>query len=147
MGLHRPPPTRPRSWWSWLRPNRSAFSIIMITAFGIHPTSTTVVDTGAGSPQIGRPAWSFLCQRPSSSRGEALPGIRKRARQPVPLRIRQQASGPGPPPGLDEGADDIRLVSLVQMGADKAEGPLAFFTVDFIGLDGFAPCGQLVDDR
>lgn len=34
-------------------------------------------------------------------------------------------------PGLDEGADDIRLVSLVQMGADKAEGPAGVFHCRF----------------
>ncbi len=43
--LALPRPTRPRSWCSWLRPNRSAFSTIMMTALGTStPTSMTVVE-------------------------------------------------------------------------------------------------------
>ena len=41
-----PRPTRPLSWWSCDSPNRSAFSITIIFAFGTFtPTSITVVDT------------------------------------------------------------------------------------------------------
>ena len=41
-----PLPTRPLSWCNWLRPNRSAFSIIITEAFGTFtPTSITVVET------------------------------------------------------------------------------------------------------
>ena len=40
-----PRPTRPRSWWSWERPNRSACSTIITVALGTStPTSMTVVD-------------------------------------------------------------------------------------------------------
>ncbi len=39
-----PRPTRPRSWWSCERPNRSAFRMSIAVAFGTStPTSTTVV--------------------------------------------------------------------------------------------------------
>ena len=41
-----PRPTRPRSWWSWASPNRSAPSMTIIVASGTStPTSTTVVPT------------------------------------------------------------------------------------------------------
>ena len=37
---------RPRSWWSWARPKRSACSMTMMLAFGtLTPTSMTVVET------------------------------------------------------------------------------------------------------
>ena len=42
----RPRPTRPRSWWSWARPKRSAPSTIISVALGTStPTSITVVAT------------------------------------------------------------------------------------------------------
>ena len=42
----RAPPTRPRSWCSWLRPKRSACSMTMSEALGTStPTSITVVLT------------------------------------------------------------------------------------------------------
>ena len=45
-----PRPTRPRSWWSWARPNRSAPSMTIIVAAGTStPTSTTVVPTRTSS--------------------------------------------------------------------------------------------------
>ena len=45
-----PRPTRPRSWWSWARPNRSAPWMIIIVAAGTStPTSTTVVPTRTSS--------------------------------------------------------------------------------------------------
>ena len=41
-----PRPTRPRSWWSWARPKRSACSTIISVALGTStPTSITVVAT------------------------------------------------------------------------------------------------------
>ena len=45
-----PRPTRPRSWWSWASPNRSAPSMTIIVAAGTStPTSTTVVPTSTSS--------------------------------------------------------------------------------------------------
>ena len=45
-----PRPTRPRSWWSWASPNRSAPSMTIIVASGTStPTSTTVVPTSTSS--------------------------------------------------------------------------------------------------
>ena len=45
-----PRPTRPRSWWSWASPNRSAPWMIIIVAAGTStPTSTTVVPTRTSS--------------------------------------------------------------------------------------------------
>ena len=45
-----PRPTRPRSWWSWASPNRSAPSMTIIVAAGTStPTSTTVVPTRTSS--------------------------------------------------------------------------------------------------
>ena len=45
-----PRPTRPRSWCSADRPNRSAFSTTMTVALGTStPTSMTVVDTSTSS--------------------------------------------------------------------------------------------------
>ena len=58
-----PRPTRPRSWCSWARPNRSACSTIMIVALGTStPTSMTVVATRiCASPDWKRAmAASFL---------------------------------------------------------------------------------------
>ena len=43
--VNAPRPIRPRSWWSWARPNRSAFSTSITVALGTStPTSTTVVE-------------------------------------------------------------------------------------------------------
>ena len=40
---------RPRSWWSWESPKRSASRIIIMVAWGTSiPTSTTVVHTNSG---------------------------------------------------------------------------------------------------
>ena len=45
-----PRPTRPRSWWSWARPKRSASSTIISVALGTStPTSITVVATSTAS--------------------------------------------------------------------------------------------------
>ena len=45
-----PRPTRPRSWWSWASPNRSAPSMTIIVASGTStPTSITVVPTRTSS--------------------------------------------------------------------------------------------------
>jgi hypothetical protein len=51
-----PRPTRPRSWWSWESPNRSACSIIITVALGTStPTSITVVATRrSASPDLNR---------------------------------------------------------------------------------------------
>jgi len=41
-----PRPMRPRSWWSWASPNRSACSMTITAAFGMsRPTSITTVET------------------------------------------------------------------------------------------------------
>src|SRR5215211_1340603 len=46
----RPRPTRPLSWWSWDRPNRSASSISITVALGTStPTSITVVETSTST--------------------------------------------------------------------------------------------------
>ena len=45
-----PRPTRPRSWWSWAMPNRSASRITITVALGTStPTSITVVATSTSS--------------------------------------------------------------------------------------------------
>ena len=45
-----PRPTRPRNWWSWARPRRSAFSTIISEALGTStPTSMTVVATSTSN--------------------------------------------------------------------------------------------------
>src|SRR5213595_642544 len=49
--FHGPRPTRPRSWWSWERPKRSACSINISVPFGTSiPTSITVVEVGIDVP-------------------------------------------------------------------------------------------------
>src|SRR5213595_642548 len=49
--FHGPRPTRPRNWWSWERPKRSACSINISVAFGTSiPTSTTVIEVGIDVP-------------------------------------------------------------------------------------------------
>jgi len=64
-----PRPTRPRSWCSADRPNRSAFSMTMTVAFGTStPTSMTVVETSTSSS----PALN-LCMTSSFSFGFSLP--------------------------------------------------------------------------
>ena len=56
MLLPSPRPTRPRSWWSWARPKRSAPSTTISVALGTStPTSITVVATStASSPPAKR---------------------------------------------------------------------------------------------
>ena len=50
LGDEEARPTRPRSWWSWASPNRSAPSMTIIVAAGTStPTSTTVVPTRTSS--------------------------------------------------------------------------------------------------
>ena len=45
-----PRPTLPLNWWSWLKPNRSAFSITIVVAFATSmPTSITVVATSTSA--------------------------------------------------------------------------------------------------
>ncbi|MNL53293.1 hypothetical protein D3C87_1765270 [compost metagenome] len=62
-----PRPTRPRSWWSWLRPKRSAFSITMTEALGTStPTSMTVVATRMSS------SWSRKARITASFSSEAI---------------------------------------------------------------------------
>ncbi len=75
-----PRPTRPRSWWSWARPKRSASWTIMIVAFGTStPTSITVVATRTSSSRAlklaitlrrsagGRRPWRQPTRYPRSS--------------------------------------------------------------------------------
>ena len=69
--LGGPRPTRPRSWWSWARPKRSACSITMIVAAGTStPTSITVVATSIDSRPSAKAAIvasrSALFRRPCS---------------------------------------------------------------------------------
>ena len=69
-----PRPTRPRSWWSWASPNRSASWTIMIVALGTStPTSITVVATRtSSSPALNAaitalrsPVFSRPCTQPT----------------------------------------------------------------------------------
>ena len=48
---------------------------------------------------------------------------------------------------LHRRADEIRLISLIQMLFDITEGPLPYRAVDEVGADGPAAGGQLIDDR
>src|SRR5206468_12140037 len=66
--FHGPRPIRPRSWWSWERPKRSACSINISVAFGTSiPTSITVVETRTWiSPALKRRMIaSFSSNQPS----------------------------------------------------------------------------------
>jgi hypothetical protein len=55
--LPPPRPTRPRSWWSWASPNRSACSITISVALGTStPTSITVVATSTPSSPAAKRA-------------------------------------------------------------------------------------------
>ena len=61
-------PTRPRSWYSWDRPIRSASWIIMVLALGISsPVSIMVVDTSTSisplmkSAMIRSSSCSLIC--------------------------------------------------------------------------------------
>lgn len=70
--MAEPRPTRPRSWWSWETPKRSASMITMAVAFGTFtPTSMTVVATRTWvSPAAKRRMTASLssgCIRPCST--------------------------------------------------------------------------------
>ncbi len=116
-------PTRPRSWWSWASPKRSASWTIMIVAFGTStPTSITVVATSTSS--------SRALKRPIRSRRS------RGAKLSVQAPDAQAAQlGAAEPLGLllgrarldrlrlgDERADHERLPPLLEMAAKPAVG-------------------------
>ncbi len=111
-----PRPTRPRSWWSWARPNRSAPSMIIIVASGTStPTSTTVVPTrtsrlavaeaGHLGVAVGRlhpavdqpdPERREELAQPDGLRSRPRPArtvARRRRRPPRSMRARRRTSG------------------------------------------------------
>ena len=99
-----PRPTRPRSWWSWASPNRSAPSMTIIVASGTStPTSTTVVPTRtSSSPSRNRvisasrsAAFSRPWTSPTRSGREQLA---QPARLRSPPRRRRSARRRRPPP-------------------------------------------------
>ena len=98
-----PRPTRPRSWWSWAMPNRSASSMTMTDASGTStPTSMTVVATStSSSPDAERLHGLLLVGRAHLAVQEADPQPGQLVRRPAarPRRWpRPPRPGPNPRP-------------------------------------------------
>jgi len=118
-----PRPMRPRSWWSWARPKRSACSMTMTVALGTStPTSTTVVATRIWASFLRKrcmtSSFSSLerrpCKRPSfslgkTSRGEAL--VFFHGGFQLELRF------------FDDGIDDVSLMARGDFAAEKFQTP------------------------
>ena len=87
-----PRPTRPRSWWSWARPNRSAPSMTIIVAAGTStPTSTTVVPTRTSrSPSRNRRHLGVALGRLEPAMDHARPGAGRAGRTAGPPRSRRR---------------------------------------------------------
>ena len=47
---------------------------------------------------------------------------------------------------LHGGADEISLITCIEVAADIAEGPLPDLAIDEVGAHRLAACGQLIDD-
>ena len=119
-----PRPTRPRSWWSWARPKRSASWTIMIVAFGTStPTSITVVATRTSiSPRV-EARHDARGARPASAARAGSRSVTRElgAAQPLGLvlgRPRERRLG-----RLDQRADDVRLAARVEMARAAARTP------------------------
>ena len=137
-------PTRPRSWCSCARPNRSACSMSITEAFGTSiPTSITVVATRRSSRAVaerahhrvllvGRQAARARARRGSRGRGRALEplGHLGRApgdRSPPSPRPAGRRRRPGVPPASSLAKSTIRLVALAPApdSVRPASGPAA----------------------
>ena len=136
-----PRPTRPRSWWSWERPKRSASRMTIIVASGTStPTSTTVVPTRtSSSPSRKRSIRSSRSRGPHPPVDEA--DAQRRAATPARSRDlvrspratdrgRCSHAGGGSAPVsastclLDVRHDDERAVALRGLARDQREAPV-----------------------
>ncbi len=115
-----PRPTRPRSWWSWETPKRSASMMTIAVAFGTFtPTSMTVVATSTST-------WPAVKRRITSS-------LASGCSLPCRISIRRPASGPlASISAVSTTASGGRLSSLDAPTSSGSSGSaLRFFAADF----------------
>ena len=119
-----PRPTRPRSWWSWARPKRSASRISMTVASGTStPTSSTVVPTStSSSPRrkrsiVASRSAAFIWPWTTPIRGAGLGAADPGAPRPRP-------AAPAGPRATSSGRASGRLLVLLDQ-RHHHEGPVA----------------------
>ena len=150
-----PRPTRPRSWWSWAIPKRSASRITITVALGTStPTSITVVATSTSrraGPERGPSPRSFSAARH--------PAVQQPEPEPVELAGRRAARR-SPRPSAPRASRSPRSAGTRRRpGARRDLGPhraptartpparLAGVAWTHVGLDRRATRRQLVEHR
>ena len=156
-----PRPMRPRSWCSWLMPNRSASITTITVALGTStPTSMTVVHTSTSTSPARNAAitasFSSADSRPciSPSRSPASGPLRE-SREQLDHGDRRRTAAADRPASLsvfvDARGDHVGLAPGRDLLDDALPGPVQPLRLlsdeDRVGGDGLTPAGQLAQRR